>query len=168
MDSLEYGRSIHAEMNAITDAARGGHSIRGSTLYCNTFPCHNCAKHIVAAGISRVVYSRPYSKSYARELFSDSISIDHSHDDASHISFDQFIGILGSMYHRVFAKSKWKSKDGTVPAFDPTTAVFIRQTPIPSYLQTELLLGDELLDKLVAAGLLPEPSIDDLKSELPI
>ncbi|MGH1558478.1 deaminase [Caulobacter segnis] len=51
MDSLEYGRTVHAEMNAITDAARNGHAVRGCTLFCNTFPCHNCAKHIVAAGV---------------------------------------------------------------------------------------------------------------------
>ncbi|CAD7033501.1 deoxycytidylate deaminase [Pseudorhizobium halotolerans] len=51
MDIIEFGRMIHAEMSAITDAARTGVSIRGATMYCTTFPCHMCAKHIVSSGI---------------------------------------------------------------------------------------------------------------------
>ena len=50
MDALEYGRVVHAEMAALTDAARLGIAVKNSTLYCTTFPCHMCAKHIVAAG----------------------------------------------------------------------------------------------------------------------
>ena len=55
MDALEYGRMVHAEMSSLCDAARLGHMFQGGTLYCTTFPCHMCAKHIVAAGIARVV-----------------------------------------------------------------------------------------------------------------
>jgi deoxycytidylate deaminase len=40
MDIIEYGRMIHAEMAAISDAARSGRSVKGSTMYCTTFPCH--------------------------------------------------------------------------------------------------------------------------------
>jgi deoxycytidylate deaminase len=65
MDLIEFGRMIHAEMSAICDAARTGRSVRGATLYCTTFPCHMCAKHIVASGIKKVVYIEPYPKSYA-------------------------------------------------------------------------------------------------------
>src|SRR6185369_12090927 len=46
MNITEYGRMVHAEMAAITDAARRGVSLAGSRLFCTTFPCHNCAKHI--------------------------------------------------------------------------------------------------------------------------
>lgn len=59
----EFGRAVHAEMEAITSAARIGVSIRGATLFTTTFPCHGCAKHIVDAGIERVVYIEPYPKS---------------------------------------------------------------------------------------------------------
>ena len=76
MDLLEFGRIIHAEMSAICDASRKGLSIEGATLYCTTFPCHICAKHIVASGITRVVYLEPYPKSYAAELHGDSIEVD--------------------------------------------------------------------------------------------
>lgn len=76
MDIIEFGRAIHAEMSAISDAARLGIPIRDSTLYCTTFPCHICAKHIVVAGLKDVVYLEPYPKSYASELHSDSIAVD--------------------------------------------------------------------------------------------
>lgn len=155
MDSLEYGRTIHAEMNAITDAARGGRSVRGGILYCNTFPCHNCAKHIVASGISEVVYSRPYPKSYARELFSDSIAIDSDCQDGR-VQFRQFIGILGPIYDRIFSKGKWKSKDGTVPEFDARAASFVSQSPVPQYLKTEQVVVDGLRSTLIDAGFLAD------------
>ena len=71
MDIIEFGRMIHAEMLAISDAARLGRATEDATLYCTTFPCHLCAKHIVAAGIDRVVFLEPYPKSYAQKLHSE-------------------------------------------------------------------------------------------------
>ncbi|MFN8140434.1 MAG: anti-phage dCTP deaminase [Fimbriimonadales bacterium] len=73
MDITEYGRTVHAEMEAILACARCGVTPRGSTLFTVTFPCHNCAKHIVAAGIQRVVYIEPYPKSKAEELHGDAL-----------------------------------------------------------------------------------------------
>jgi len=76
MDLTEYGRVVHAEMCAIYDAARLGRSIKGATLYCTTFPCHNCTKHILAAGIKRVIYMEPYPKSRAKDLHQNEIEIE--------------------------------------------------------------------------------------------
>ncbi|WP_237334059.1 dCMP deaminase family protein, partial [Vibrio anguillarum] len=59
-DITEYGRVVHAEMEAILACARSDISTKDAELYCTTFPCHNCAKHIVASGIKRVVYVEPY------------------------------------------------------------------------------------------------------------
>ncbi|TGV73273.1 dCMP deaminase, partial [Mesorhizobium sp. M2D.F.Ca.ET.145.01.1.1] len=56
MDALEYGRIVHAEMSALLDAARIGRPVRESVLFTTTFPCHMCAKHIVASGVSVVVF----------------------------------------------------------------------------------------------------------------
>jgi deoxycytidylate deaminase len=50
-DITEFGRVVHAEMEALLCCARNHLSTRGGVLFCTTFPCHNCAKHIVAAGI---------------------------------------------------------------------------------------------------------------------
>ena len=53
-------RTAHAEQNAITQAARFGVSLEGSTLYCKMTPCYFCAKMIITAGIKRVVVMRDY------------------------------------------------------------------------------------------------------------
>ena len=155
MDSLEYGRTVHAEMNAITDAARNGHAVRNCVLYCNTFPCHNCAKHIVSSGIVRVIYLLPFVKSYTRQLFSDSIAIDPPAPVKSKVEFRQFVGIVGPIYERVFYKRRWKSADGTVPPFVKSDAVFIRRTPIPAYTKTERVVALDLNDVLEAKNLRP-------------
>src|SRR5205823_2764345 len=75
MAITEFGRAVHAEMGVVTDAARRGVALRGATLYGTTFPCHNCAKHIVASGIKRLVYIEPYPKSQVARLFRDSIAL---------------------------------------------------------------------------------------------
>lgn len=74
-DILEFGRSVHAEMMVITSAARLGISLEGKTLFCTTFPCHNCSKHIVSSGIKRVIYLEPYPKSLVSTLHKDSIHV---------------------------------------------------------------------------------------------
>ena len=75
---LEFGRMIHAEMSAISDAAKRGISLKGATLFCTTFPCHMCARHIISSGIEKVIYVEPYPKSKAQELWNYD-----EHDDDS-------------------------------------------------------------------------------------
>jgi deoxycytidylate deaminase len=58
-DITEYGRAVHAEMSALMSAVRIGAPVRDATVYCTTFPCHTCAKHLAAAGIARVVFVEP-------------------------------------------------------------------------------------------------------------
>ena len=53
-------RTIHAEQNAIAQAARLGVSIDGATLYCHMTPCYTCAKLLINAGIKKVVVSKDY------------------------------------------------------------------------------------------------------------
>lgn len=52
--------TVHAEQNAISDAARRGVSLDGATVYITHFPCINCAKILAAAGIRRIQYHRDY------------------------------------------------------------------------------------------------------------
>ena len=64
-------RTIHAEENAIIQAAKFGTSLRGSTLYCKMEPCKSCAMSIVAAGIEKVVCEKKYHAAQdSREIFS--------------------------------------------------------------------------------------------------
>jgi len=63
-------RTIHAEQNAICQAARHGISIDGATLYCKMEPCRTCAQLIIAVGIVRVVaYRRYQAAEETRKLF---------------------------------------------------------------------------------------------------
>jgi deoxycytidylate deaminase len=100
----EFGRSVHAEMEAILAAGRLGVSARSSTLFSTTFPCHNCAKHIINAGIGRVVYIEPYPKSHARSLHNDSIcfSVDENNSEDK-VRFEPFIGIAPRNYWSLFS-----------------------------------------------------------------
>jgi len=109
-DITEYGRMTHAEMNAITDAARLGRPTENSTLFSTTFPCHNCAKHIVASGITRVVYIEPYPKSQAVNLNGDSISL--TSDASGKVIFENFVGISPRRYRDIFEKGKRRDSKG--------------------------------------------------------
>lgn len=63
--------AIHAEQNAIVQAAKLGISIEGATLYCTHQPCSICAKIIVNAGIKRVIYQQGYPDPFTLEIFSE-------------------------------------------------------------------------------------------------
>ena len=68
----ELCRGIHAEQNAIIQAARYGVSIEGSVLYCTTQPCTQCTKMLFNAGITEIVYAEGYPDDLARELLEES------------------------------------------------------------------------------------------------
>lgn len=55
MNLIEFTTEVHAEMSAIINASKNTISIKDCILYTTTFPCHDCTKHIIAAGITRVV-----------------------------------------------------------------------------------------------------------------
>ena len=129
---LEFCRSVHAEMDAITSAAReGGTSLIGSKLYSTTFPCHHCARHIVASGITKVYYIEPYEKSLARVLHDDSIEFDPHNENVEEIKkvvFAPFEGVAPKQYINMFqatdrkidgvrAKADIKNSKPKVPQF---------------------------------------------------
>lgn len=65
----EICRAVHAEQNAIIQCAIYGISTVGATLYCNFFPCTICTKMILAAKISRCVYTDHYPSMLSADLF---------------------------------------------------------------------------------------------------
>ena len=67
----ELCRGLHAEQNAIIQAAKLGVSIDGATLYCTHQPCSVCARMIINAGIKRVVYQEGYPDDFTLELFAE-------------------------------------------------------------------------------------------------
>jgi deoxycytidylate deaminase len=101
-DLTEFGRAVHAEMNALLDADRRGVAVQGATLYTTTFPCHNCARHIIGAGIDRVVFIEPYTKSRAEQLHEDSIAIARSTHVKGEVNLVPFVGVAPRRYGEMF------------------------------------------------------------------
>ena len=62
-------RTVHAEMNALIQAAKRGHAIDGATAYVTNMPCTTCAKALITAGIKRVVVFSDYHDTLALEFF---------------------------------------------------------------------------------------------------
>jgi len=130
-DLTEFGRAVHAEMNAILDAARRGVPVQGATLYSTTFPCHNCARHIIGAGISRVVFIEPYAKSRAAELHSDAIAIEPTQQVEAKVVFAPFVGVAPRRYRELFDAAARehlgyparKGADGRKVPFDKRSAL---------------------------------------------
>jgi deoxycytidylate deaminase len=87
----EFQRAVHAEMEALLSCGRKGLSTLDSDLYVTTFPCHNCARHIIAAGIRTVYYIEPYAKSRAFDLHRDAITA--LDNDVQKVRFLPFAGI---------------------------------------------------------------------------
>ena len=67
--SWGFRRALHAEQNAIIQAANLGIPIEGSTLYCTTAPCSLCAKMLINAGVVRVVFDGDYPDARAMDFF---------------------------------------------------------------------------------------------------
>ena len=70
-ERAEICRGLHAEQNAIIQAAYHGVSIAGSTLYCTNLPCSICVKMLINAGIAEIVFEDGYPDPLAEELLSE-------------------------------------------------------------------------------------------------
>lgn len=68
----EICRGIHAEQNAIIQAAIFGASIDGSTIYTTNFPCITCTKMIINSGIKKIIYADEYPDELSKELLEES------------------------------------------------------------------------------------------------
>ncbi len=102
----EFGRMLHAEMDALLDCAKRGIPLEGSCMYVTTFPCHNCAKHIVGSGVKKVVYVEPYPKSKALGLHNDSIvNLENTNNCENKVIFQPFIGLGPRYYMALFSIS---------------------------------------------------------------
>jgi cytidine deaminase len=118
----EFGRSVHAEMDAITSAARRGVAVNRSTLACTTFPCHNCTRHIIASGIDRVLYIHPYAKSLAHKLHDEDIIPEPEQSGLvdGRVVFEQYVGVAPRVYPQYFDFGQASRKDNRGRAMSPT------------------------------------------------
>jgi deoxycytidylate deaminase len=98
---IEFSRSVHAEMHAIINAGKISTAIlEGGKMFITTYPCHNCARHIVAAGVREVYYIEPYRKSLATKLHSDALTEDES--EVEKVRILPYDGIAPSRYLKLF------------------------------------------------------------------
>jgi deoxycytidylate deaminase len=143
-DLIEFSRSIHAEMHAMLGAAHlSGARMKGGKLFCTTYPCHSCARHIIAAGIKEVYYIEPYRKSLATKLHDDAITEDES--DAVRVRILPYDGVAPTRYLKLFRvpASSRKAK-GKMIQVDPREAA-------PRFDKT--LLALPTLEALIVKGL---------------
>lgn len=116
-DLIEFSRAVHAEMDAMISVARNEtQTLVGSILYTTTFPCHNCSRHIIAAGIDTVYYIEPYEKSLALELHDDAILLEPpssaSCRDTKKVVYLHFEGVAPRQYMNLFEFTGERKSDG--------------------------------------------------------
>ncbi|HKU17501.1 MAG TPA: anti-phage dCTP deaminase [Steroidobacteraceae bacterium] len=103
---IEYSRAVHAEMDALIAVARAGkQGLDGATLYCTTFPCHSCARHLLAAGVEKVIYIEPYPKSLTLELHRDAASSDVKEHEKKMV-LQQYEGVSPRNLLRLFKQGE--------------------------------------------------------------
>jgi deoxycytidylate deaminase len=156
----EYGRATHAEMEALLSCARRGVSTKGCFIYTTTFPCHNCARHIIGAGIDKVIYIEPYPKSRAGDLHNDSISLENEARSATlsekKVKFVPFVGISPRKYAEIFTVNPMYGKEvdrkrkGSGEAINwQRNRSSSRLTMVPlSYIERESFAAAKLADRI--------------------
>jgi len=179
-DVIEYSRAVHAEMSALMSCLRNGISTVGAVLYCTTFPCHECSRHLIAAGIGRVVYIEPYSKSRVLDLHSDAVTVEKftgppfgrapggALDDERLVRFEPFVG-FAPRAHSVLYSTTRRKLDGILddPAYvgkkrhwslSPNStmrASLLSKIPAARAAEDEMLIVGERIvtEQLAAVGL---------------
>lgn len=157
LNITEYGRAVHAEMEALLSCARSGVSPRNGTLYTITFPCHNCTKHIIAVGITHVVFIEPYPKSLAKDLYEDEIVLEHESENgfyANKVRFQPFVGIGPRRFIDLFSmnmgggRKKARKVNGNIIKWNRSNASIRLPLFAPSYIDREIYALSELYKTL--------------------
>jgi hypothetical protein len=124
----------------------------GCSLFTTTFPCHSCARHIVASGITTVYYIEPYEKSLALELHSDSIVGDPTDQHAgSKVKFLHFEGVAPRQYQRLFTLVGERKINGKLRSWS-----WEDRKANPQYLDSYRQLETRVIEDLESKGLSPD------------
>jgi deoxycytidylate deaminase len=107
---IEFSRAVHAEMHAILNAGHSaGSRVKGGKLFVTTYPCHSCARHIIAAGIKEVRFIEPYRKSLATRLHADAIT--ESESEKQKVRIVPFDGVAPARFLELFSEGRGGRKD---------------------------------------------------------
>lgn len=144
---IEYSRSVHAEMEAIISVARGNKGgLVGSTIYTTTFPCHSCARHIVASGISKVIFIEAYPKSLAVDLHSDAVTTQVD-SEGNKVLFLQYEGIAPKNVIKLFEHGMERKENGKVVSRNKRNADPVFQPPLDGFATYEQIVVKNIVDR---------------------
>jgi deoxycytidylate deaminase len=149
----EFGRTMHAEMATLLDAARRGTAVAGQRLFTTTFPCHNCARHIIGAGIKEVVYREPYEKSVASDLHEDAVVVDPAGPVDDKVVIRRFVGVGPPRYLDLFSKPTRKDSDGNRIDWSETLATPRLVRTETAYITNEEDFLDEFRESIALVDL---------------
>lgn len=163
-DLIEFSRAVHAEMHAILGASRvAGDRVLGGKIYVTTYPCHSCARHLVAAGISEIVYIEPYRKSLATRLHEDALT--ESADDAEKVRILQFDGVSPRRFLELFEGGSRKA-DGVLKLSSKESAIPSTRVSMKAIPRLEEVVVAEVQQKdLILSSLVSEDSRGDENGE---
>lgn len=99
---IEFQPTVHAEMDALLSALKSGQDVDQATVYVTAYPCHNCAKHLLALGL-HVRYLESYPKSRAAAMYGEEIGG----------TFGPFIGVAPRRYRLFETGGDRKTDDGS-------------------------------------------------------
>lgn len=159
-DLIEFSRAVHAEMHAILGASRvAGDRVVQGKIFVTTYPCHSCARHLVAAGISEVHYIEPYRKSLATRLHQDALT--ESSDARGKVQVRQYDGIAPRRFIEMF-EGGTRKKSGVLALSARSEAVPLTQVSLKAIPRLEEVVVAEIETKnLQLPSLLASEDIHD-------
>lgn len=162
-DLIEFSRAVHAEMHAIiAGSQKTGEQMIGGKLYCTTYPCHNCARHIIASGITEVYYIEPYVKSLCKTLHDDVIT--ENEDDINKVKVLLYDGVAPRRFLEFFTLSRErKGSDGAKRVYN----TMIQSPKYRLTLQALPTLERYAIESLEESGIVPNEN-DNEQSEKPV
>jgi deoxycytidylate deaminase len=151
---LEFSRSIHAELHSLLCAIRSeGERVTRGKLFVTTYPCHACARHIIAAGISEVYYIEPYRKSLAIKLHKDAIT--ENEQESGKVKILPYSGVSPSKYLAFFTSmgDNRKTKyDGKIIKTDTKSAMPVLRESTEGFPTRESIVVGRLEDSDQPSG----------------
>jgi len=130
--------------HAIVAAVAHDFSLRFTLVFVTTYPCHSCARHIVAAGISEVYYIEPYRKSLATKLHGDAIS--EREADVEKVRLLPFDGVAPGRYLDLFkVRPDTRKKNGVMIKVAPKEAMPRLEKSMQAFPELEGLVVESLV-----------------------
>lgn len=120
-DLTEFQRPVHAEMNALLAALQTQAQTAGGTMYVTAYPCHHCARHLIALGLD-VTYLEPYPKSRAESMYGAAVGEHfHAFTGVAPRRFPQLFAVTGDRKDAKGVRRPWHDEEraAAVPKIDP-------------------------------------------------